>query len=90
MKKKSAIASIKAFVERVKEIRAYKNLTLEEVSEVCDLKVPYLSKIEQGKTDVQISSADKIKKGLGVTDIEFADRENYPPKKNSSNENDKK
>lgn len=54
------------FGEKVQQIRLMKDLTLRKVAQNCDLDDSNISKIENGKFNVQLSTIIEIAKGLGV------------------------
>ena len=62
--KKEAIAYY--YGEILKEKRKELNLTQEELSKRVGLKRSYISKIEKGETDMQISSFIRIPEALGL------------------------
>lgn len=51
--------------ERLKEERLKAGLTQEQLAEKIGTKKSYISRIENGKTDVQLSTLFKIFQGLG-------------------------
>ncbi len=51
--------------ERLKEERLKAGLTQEQLAEKIGTKKSYISRIENGKTDVQLSTLYKIFQGLG-------------------------
>ena len=51
---------------RVRELRKEKNLTQRQLSEITGLKREYISLIEHGRTDMQLSSFLKIADALDV------------------------
>lgn len=55
---------------KIKKLRAEKNLTLKELSQLTNLSVGFLSQLERGLTTVAIDSLDSISKALGV-DINY-------------------
>jgi transcriptional regulator with XRE-family HTH domain len=56
----------KKFGEIVQQIRLKKNLTLRKVAQNCDIDDSNLSKIENGKFNVQLSTIIEIAKGLEI------------------------
>ncbi len=52
---------------RIREDRKHKGLTLLEVAEMAGLSVSYLSQIENGKVNINISILEAISKALGTT-----------------------
>lgn len=52
--------------ERLKEIRATRNLTLEDVSKLTDVSKPMLGQIERGQSSPTITTLWKIAVGLKV------------------------
>lgn len=61
------------FGEKVQHIRLMKDLTLRKVAQNCDLDDSNISKIENGKFNVQLSTIIEIAKGLGVEAKELLD-----------------
>lgn len=51
---------------RVRELRKEKNLTQRQLSEITALKREYISLIEHGRTDMQLSTFLKIANALDV------------------------
>lgn len=56
----------KKFGENLKKIRMARGLSLRALAANCDLDDSNISKIEQGKFDIQISTLFELSKGLGV------------------------
>ncbi len=56
----------KQFGENLKKIRTAKGLSLRALASNCDLDDSNISKIEQGKFDIQLSTLFELAKGLGV------------------------
>jgi len=55
-----------SFGSHIKEIREGKGLSLIEVDQRCELDESYISKIENGKKNIQLSTIFELSKGLGV------------------------
>lgn len=53
-------------VHRIKELRKERNLTQDELSELADLQIKYMNRIENFKTGLTVKTLDKIIKALGV------------------------
>jgi len=62
-----------AFGEHLKIIRTQKNLSLRALAINCELDDSQISKIENGKTDIQLSTIFELAKGLGVEPKELLD-----------------
>ncbi|MEG1950936.1 MAG: helix-turn-helix transcriptional regulator [Odoribacter sp.] len=58
-------AEIFILAERLKEERLKAGLTQEQLAQKIGTKKSYISRIENGKTDVQLSTLYKIFQGLG-------------------------
>ncbi len=56
----------KQFGENLKKIRTAKGLSLRALAANCDLDDSNISKIEQGKFDIQLSTLFELAKGLGI------------------------
>jgi transcriptional regulator with XRE-family HTH domain len=63
----------KSFGTHVKKIREKKSLSLVQVDWNCDLDESNISKIENGKVNVQLSTIFELAKGLGVEPKELLD-----------------
>jgi transcriptional regulator with XRE-family HTH domain len=63
----------KQFGENLKRIRTTKGLSLRALAANCDLDDSNISKIEQGKFDIQLSTLFELAKGLGVEPKELID-----------------
>ncbi|QEK50933.1 helix-turn-helix transcriptional regulator [Pedobacter aquae] len=61
------------FGEKIQQMRKKKNLTLRKVAQNCDLDDSNISKIENGKFDVRLSTIFELAKGLGVEAKELVD-----------------
>lgn len=57
--------------QRIREERKRKGLTLQEISKQVGLSAPYLSQIENGHVNINISSLEKISKALGTPLVNF-------------------
>ncbi|MBU9790342.1 helix-turn-helix domain-containing protein [Lentilactobacillus sp. G22-6] len=53
-------------VNRIKELRKQRNLTQDQLSELADLQIKYMNRIENFKTGLTIKTLDKIIEALGV------------------------
>lgn len=71
-------------VHRIKELRKERNLTQDELSELADLQIKYMNRIENFKTGLTVKTLDKIIKALGVDYQTFFD---FGMKTNIQNEN---
>lgn len=56
----------KQFGENLKKIRMAKGLSLRALASNCDLDDSNISKIEQGKFNIQLSTLFELAKGLGI------------------------
>jgi transcriptional regulator with XRE-family HTH domain len=63
----------KKFGENLQKIRLTKGLTLRAMAANCNLDDSNISKIEQGKLDVRLSTVFELAKGLGVEAKELLD-----------------
>lgn len=61
------------FGEHLQKIRAQKGLSLRKLAVKCDLDDSYISKIENGKFNIQLSSIIELAKGLEVDPKELLD-----------------
>lgn len=57
----------------LKQLRESKGLSLRELAAKCDLDSSKISKMENGKTNLQLSSMFELAKGLGVEPKELLD-----------------
>lgn len=62
----SKLSIQKKFGENLQKIRLEKGLTLRALAANCELDDSNISKIEQGKVDIQLSTLFELAKGLGV------------------------
>jgi transcriptional regulator with XRE-family HTH domain len=62
-----------AFGEKLKQTREAKQLSLRELAARCDLYDSKISKIENGKYNIQLSTIFELAKGLGVEAKELLD-----------------
>lgn len=60
-------------VQRIKELRKERKLTQDELSELADLQIKYMNRIENFKTGLTVKTLDKIIKALGVDYQTFFD-----------------
>lgn len=71
---KSDYSALKVkFGERVRELRELKNLSLRALAANCDLDDSQISKIENAKWDVQLSTIFELAKGLETDPKELLD-----------------
>ncbi len=61
------------FGENLQKIRIGKKLSLRAMAANCDLDDSNISKIENGKSNVQLSTIFELAKGLGVEPKELLD-----------------
>jgi len=61
------------FGANLKKIRTEKTLSLRELAARCDLDDSNISKIENGKVNIQLSTIFELAKGLGVEPKELLD-----------------
>ena len=57
--------------DRLKEVRATRNLTLKELAELTGLSVSYLSDIERGRTTPSLNTLQLLATALNMTVIDF-------------------
>lgn len=62
---------IKIIATNIRNIRKYKNLTQENLAEICGLHTSYLAGVERGERNFTIQTLEKIAEGLDVTPIEL-------------------
>jgi len=58
--------SLRKLGRRVRHFRMEKNLTQEEVAELCGLSTKYISDLERGKANVTVMVLDKVAASFGV------------------------
>jgi len=68
---------IKAFGERVRELRKEKGYTMEDFAGLAGIDYRQLSNIERGKVNTTISSIQVIAKALNVSMSELIQMEGY-------------
>lgn len=73
MQKKDYSYLQKQFGEHLKRIREKKGLSLRQVATNCDLDDSNISKIENGKFNVQLSTIIELAKGLDIEPKELLD-----------------
>ncbi|WP_276480214.1 helix-turn-helix domain-containing protein [Paraflavitalea pollutisoli] len=61
------------FGEHLRSLRKEKGLSLRQMEEQCDLDNSNISKIENGKFDIQLSTIVELAKGLNVHPRELLD-----------------
>ncbi|MBR6862374.1 MAG: helix-turn-helix transcriptional regulator [Acidaminococcaceae bacterium] len=54
------------FARNIRELRLSKQLSQEELADICGLHRTYISDIERGNRNVSIDNIEKIAKGLDV------------------------
>jgi len=57
--------------QRIRDLRKKQGLTLKQVSELTGLSSPYLSQIENGRVDHNITNLESIGRALGVALMTF-------------------
>lgn len=62
--------------KKLKYMRESRNLSLEDLSEICDIPVRMLEKIEEGQENPDLDCLKKLSQGLNVTIKYFLDRSN--------------
>ena len=55
------------FGAKVRRLREDAGLTLEQLGERCDMQLAYVSRVERGQKDIQLSTIVRLACGLGVT-----------------------
>ncbi len=58
---------LRAFGGDLRRERIRRNLTQEKLAEMADLNIRTLQKIEAGQTNILVTTAMRLKKGLGCT-----------------------
>jgi transcriptional regulator with XRE-family HTH domain len=61
------------FGKHLKFLREERSLSLRGLASMCDLDSSKISKIENGKTNLQLSSIFELAKGLGIEPKELLD-----------------
>lgn len=61
------------FGEKLRALREGKNLSLRGMAANCDLDDSQISKIENGKKNIQLSTIFELAKGLGVSPKDLLD-----------------
>ncbi|MBD1395139.1 helix-turn-helix domain-containing protein [Mucilaginibacter glaciei] len=61
------------FGRHLKLLREERSLSLRDLSSLCELDSSKISKIENGKTNLQLSSIFELAKGLGIDPKELLD-----------------
>ncbi|WP_051935795.1 helix-turn-helix domain-containing protein [Salegentibacter sp. Hel_I_6] len=64
---------LKIFGERLKNIRLQSNLSYRELGKRCDLDYSYISKVEKGEKNIQLSTILEFAKGLQIHPKELFD-----------------
>ena len=55
------------FGAKVRRLREDAGLTLEQLGERCNMELAYVSRVERGLKDIQLSTIVRLACGLGVT-----------------------
>jgi transcriptional regulator with XRE-family HTH domain len=64
------------FRKNVKTFRKSKNLTQEQLAELCDLSTNYIGDIERNRRKVTIDTIEKIANGLNISPADLLDKNN--------------
>lgn len=64
------------FRKNVKAFRKSKNLTQEQLAELCDLSTNYIGDIERNRRKVTIDTIEKIANGLNISPSDLLDKNN--------------
>ncbi len=64
------------FRKNVKSFRKSKNLTQEQLAELCDLSTNYIGDIERNRRKVTIDTIEKIANGLKISPSDLLDKNN--------------
>lgn len=64
------------FRQNVKSFRKSKNLTQEQLAELCDLSTNYIGDIERNRRKVTIDTIEKIANGLNISPSDLLDKNN--------------
>ena len=62
------------FRKNVKTFRKSKNLTQEQLAELCDLSTNYIGDIERNRRKVTIDTIEKIANGLNISPADLLDK----------------
>lgn len=62
-----------SFGEKLKKVRTSKNLSYRQMAQRCDLDYSYISKIEKGRHNIQLTSVLELAKGLNINIKELFD-----------------
>lgn len=62
------------FRQNVKSFRKSKNLTQEQLAELCDLSTNYIGDIERNRRKVTIDTIEKIAKGLNISPADLLNK----------------
>ncbi len=73
MTQKSDAVVKASFGQRVRDIRAKRALSQEELAEKCELDRSYIGGVERGERNVSLLNIKKIADALGVSAREFFD-----------------
>ncbi len=61
------------FGERLKKLRIFKKLSYRQMAQRCDLDYSYISKIEKGQHNIQLTTVLELSKGLNILPKELFD-----------------
>lgn len=67
---------MKSVYKKIKDLRIKQNITLAKLSEKTDLSISFLSRVENGSTNLAITSLKKIADAYGISMNYFFDEEN--------------
>ena len=65
MSRKSTIRQIKTFGANLRRERVARKITQERLAEFADLNIRTLQKIEAGQTNILVTTALRLRKGIG-------------------------
>ncbi len=65
MSSKSTIRQIKTFGANLRRERVARKITQERLAELADLNIRTLQKIEAGQTNILVTKALRLRKGIG-------------------------
>ncbi|WP_026837731.1 helix-turn-helix domain-containing protein [Gillisia sp. JM1] len=61
------------FGGKLKKLRVFKNLSYRQMAQRCDLDYSYISKIEKGQHNIQLTTVLELSKGLDIMPKELFD-----------------
>jgi transcriptional regulator with XRE-family HTH domain len=64
---KSEIRQLKTFGANLRRERVAQNITQERLAELADLNIRTLQKIEAGQTNILVTTAMRLKRGIGCS-----------------------